>query len=42
MDMMAVADPDAVHAVRKFVRKQLASQLKTELLKIVCLLLSTQ
>ncbi|KAG5391542.1 hypothetical protein IGI04_021505 [Brassica rapa subsp. trilocularis] len=35
MDMMAVADPDAVHAVRKFVRKQLASQLKTELLKIV-------
>ena len=35
MDMMAVADPDAVHAVRKFVRKQLASELKTELLKIV-------
>lgn len=40
MDMMAVADPDAVHAVRNFVRKQLASELKTELLKIVCLLLS--
>uniref|UniRef100_A0A0D3CP45 Peptidase M1 leukotriene A4 hydrolase/aminopeptidase C-terminal domain-containing protein n=1 Tax=Brassica oleracea var. oleracea TaxID=109376 RepID=A0A0D3CP45_BRAOL len=35
MDMMAVADPDAVHVVRKFVRKQLASELKTELLKIV-------
>ncbi|XP_056850552.1 puromycin-sensitive aminopeptidase [Raphanus sativus] len=35
MDMMAVADPDAVHAVRNFVRKQLASELKTELLKIV-------
>lgn len=35
MDMMAVADPDAVHAVRKFVRKQLASELKEELLKIV-------
>ncbi|KAF3556531.1 hypothetical protein F2Q69_00014148 [Brassica cretica] len=35
MDMMAVADPDAVHAVRKFVRKQLASELKAELLKIV-------
>ncbi|CAN7082976.1 unnamed protein product [Brassica oleracea var. botrytis] len=31
MDMMAVAHPDAVHAVRK----QLASELKTELLKIV-------
>ncbi|CAN8245466.1 unnamed protein product [Cochlearia groenlandica] len=35
MDMMAVADPDAVHAVRKFVRKQLASELQAELLKIV-------
>ncbi|CAA7053859.1 unnamed protein product [Microthlaspi erraticum] len=35
MDMMAVADPDAVHAVRKFVRKQLASELKAQLLKIV-------
>ncbi|XP_047970101.1 puromycin-sensitive aminopeptidase isoform X1 [Salvia hispanica] len=32
MDMMAVADPDAVHAVRSFIRKQLASELKNELL----------
>ncbi|XP_010545647.1 PREDICTED: puromycin-sensitive aminopeptidase-like isoform X2 [Tarenaya hassleriana] len=35
MDMMTVADPDAVHAVRTFVRKQLASELKAELLKAV-------
>ncbi|XP_024004057.1 puromycin-sensitive aminopeptidase isoform X2 [Eutrema salsugineum] len=35
MDMMVLADPDAVHAVRKFVRKQLASELKAQLLKIV-------
>ncbi|XP_010533647.1 PREDICTED: puromycin-sensitive aminopeptidase isoform X3 [Tarenaya hassleriana] len=35
MDMMVVADPDAVHAVRKFVRKQLASELKAQLLKTV-------
>ncbi|KAL3331368.1 hypothetical protein AABB24_034940 [Solanum stoloniferum] len=32
MDMMTVADPDAVHAVRTFIRKQLASELKQELL----------
>ncbi|XP_060207004.1 puromycin-sensitive aminopeptidase isoform X1 [Lycium barbarum] len=32
MDMMTVADPDAVHAVRTFIRKQLASDLKEELL----------
>ncbi|KAM3321725.1 puromycin-sensitive aminopeptidase isoform X1 [Capsicum chacoense] len=32
MDMMPVADPDAVHAVRTFIRKQLASELKQELL----------
>uniref|UniRef100_A0A6N2L5W5 Puromycin-sensitive aminopeptidase n=1 Tax=Salix viminalis TaxID=40686 RepID=A0A6N2L5W5_SALVM len=32
MDMMDVADPDAVHAVRSFIRKQLASELKSELL----------
>lgn len=31
MDMMEVADPDAVHAVRSFIRKQLASELKQEL-----------
>ncbi|KAJ3693074.1 hypothetical protein LUZ60_012169 [Juncus effusus] len=35
MDMMAVADPDAVHAVRRFVRKELASGLKQELLSSV-------
>ncbi|KAM0030085.1 putative cytosol alanyl aminopeptidase [Helianthus debilis subsp. tardiflorus] len=35
MDMMEVADPDAVHAVRKFIRKQLASQLKHEFLNLV-------
>lgn len=36
MDMMEVADPDAVHAVRSFIRKQLASELKNELLSTVC------
>lgn len=35
MDMMEVADPDAVHAVRSFIRKQLASELKAELLTTV-------
>ncbi|KAK0587811.1 hypothetical protein LWI29_029287 [Acer saccharum] len=35
MDMMKVADPDAVHAVRTFIRKQLASELKAELLSTV-------
>ncbi|KAJ0716496.1 putative cytosol alanyl aminopeptidase [Helianthus annuus] len=35
MDMMEVADPDAVHAVRKFIRKQLASELKQELISLV-------
>ncbi|XP_076945452.1 puromycin-sensitive aminopeptidase-like [Bidens hawaiensis] len=35
MDMMEVADPDAVHAVRKFIRKQLASELKQELVNLV-------
>ncbi|XP_010255303.1 PREDICTED: puromycin-sensitive aminopeptidase-like [Nelumbo nucifera] len=35
MDMMEVADPDAVHAVRSFIRKQLASELKAELLSTV-------
>jgi aminopeptidase N len=38
MDMMEVADPDAVHAVRSFIRKQLAGELKVELLSTVCLL----
>ncbi|CAJ1937404.1 unnamed protein product [Sphenostylis stenocarpa] len=32
MDMMGVADPDAVHAVRTFIRKQLASELRSEFL----------
>lgn len=35
MDMMEVADPDAVHAVRSFIRKQLASELKQEFLYLV-------
>ncbi|KAK3004814.1 hypothetical protein RJ639_017927 [Escallonia herrerae] len=35
MDMMLVADPDAVHAVRTFIRKQLAAELKEELLNTV-------
>ncbi|KAL9242811.1 hypothetical protein vseg_016775 [Gypsophila vaccaria] len=35
MDMMDVADPDAVHAVRTFIRKQLASQLKSEFIRTV-------
>lgn len=36
MDMMEVADPDAVYAVRTFIRKELASQLKSEFLSTVC------
>lgn len=35
MDMMKVADPDAVHSVRSFIRKQLASELREELLNTV-------
>lgn len=35
MDMMEVADPDAVHAVRSFIRKQLASELEEELIATV-------
>ncbi|KAF8654024.1 hypothetical protein HU200_062167 [Digitaria exilis] len=35
MDMMAVADPDAVHAVRNFTKKELALQLKDDLLAAV-------
>ncbi|XP_010275649.1 PREDICTED: puromycin-sensitive aminopeptidase-like isoform X2 [Nelumbo nucifera] len=35
MDLMEVADPDAVHAVRSFIRKQLAAELKAEFLKTV-------
>ncbi|GFP88904.1 puromycin-sensitive aminopeptidase [Phtheirospermum japonicum] len=35
MDLLEVADPDAVHAVRIFIRKQLASQLKDYLLDTV-------
>ncbi|XP_022158452.1 puromycin-sensitive aminopeptidase [Momordica charantia] len=35
MDMMEVADPDAVHVVRTFIRKQLASALKAEFLTAV-------
>lgn len=35
MDMMDVADPDAVHAVRTFIKKELALQLKADFLRIV-------
>ena len=35
MDIMEVADPDAVHAVRTFIRKQLAQELKAGLLSTV-------
>ncbi|KAL8112485.1 hypothetical protein AgCh_019987 [Apium graveolens] len=35
MDLMKIADPDAVHSVRSFIRKQLASELKEELLNTV-------
>eukprot|EP00262_Sarcandra_glabra_P013014 TRINITY_DN34_c0_g1_i2.p1 TRINITY_DN34_c0_g1~~TRINITY_DN34_c0_g1_i2.p1 ORF type:complete len:888 (+),score=166.95 TRINITY_DN34_c0_g1_i2:279-2942(+) len=35
MDMMEVADPDAVHAVRLFIRKQLALELKEDFLRLV-------
>ncbi|KAJ8643267.1 hypothetical protein MRB53_005015, partial [Persea americana] len=35
MDMMKVADPDAVHAVRSFIRKELALQLKNDFLSTV-------
>lgn len=35
MDLMKVADPDAVHRVRRFVIKQLASELRAEFLRSV-------
>ncbi|KAG9159331.1 hypothetical protein Leryth_017958 [Lithospermum erythrorhizon] len=35
MDLLEVADPDAVHAVRSFIRKQLASELKDEFIRTV-------
>lgn len=35
MDLMEIADPDAVHAVRSFIRRQLASELKAEFLSTV-------
>jgi aminopeptidase N len=35
MDMMEVADPDAVHAVRSFIKKKLALELKHDLLNTV-------
>ncbi|KAF5478236.1 hypothetical protein F2P56_004816 [Juglans regia] len=35
MDVMEIADPDAVHAVRTFIRKQLALELEAELLTTV-------
>lgn len=42
MDMMEVADPDAVHVVRTFIRKQLASALKAEFLTAVRISLNLQ
>ncbi|KAK4488309.1 hypothetical protein RD792_004065 [Penstemon davidsonii] len=40
MDTMEVADPDAVHSVRSFILKQLASELKQEFINTVrCFLL---
>ncbi|CAI8599724.1 unnamed protein product [Vicia faba] len=35
MDLMEVVDPDVVHTVRSFIRKQLASELKSEFLSTV-------
>ncbi|RZC52841.1 hypothetical protein C5167_021275 [Papaver somniferum] len=35
IDIMDIADPDAVHAIRSFIRKHLASELKAEFLKTV-------
>ncbi|CAN1778120.1 Puromycin-sensitive aminopeptidase [Linum perenne] len=35
MDMLEVADPDAVHSVRSFIRKQLATELRADLLNTV-------
>ncbi|XP_042459502.1 puromycin-sensitive aminopeptidase-like isoform X1 [Zingiber officinale] len=35
MDMMAIADPDAVHAVRTFIKKQIALSLKEDLLATI-------
>ncbi|KAI3855573.1 hypothetical protein MKX03_006611 [Papaver bracteatum] len=35
MDMMDIADPDAVHAIRCFIKNHLASELKAEFLKTV-------
>lgn len=35
MDLMKVADPDSVYAVRTFIRKELALQLKEQFLMTV-------
>lgn len=42
MDMMEVADPDAVHAVRSFIRKQLASELEEDFIRTVKINKSTE
>lgn len=36
-DLMHVADPDAIHTVRRFVIKEIAANLRQELLKVVSL-----
>jgi hypothetical protein len=35
-DLMDVADPDAIHTVRRFVIKEIAASLREDLLKTVC------
>lgn len=36
-DLMEVADPDAIHTVRRFIIKEIAANLREELLRTVCL-----
>jgi aminopeptidase N len=35
-DLMDVADPDAIHTVRRFVITQIAAHIREELLRTVC------
>jgi aminopeptidase N len=39
-DLMDVADPDAIHTVRRFVIKEIATSLREDLLKTVCAVLN--
>jgi len=36
-DLMDVADPDAIHTVRRFIIKEIAANLREDLLHTVCL-----